>query len=101
MSRGYKVSLLTALYLAQGLPFGFFAHALPVLLREAGLSLKAIGATACSLPWAQVHGRRSSITGAEPAVAPDAADRIGRRRARSRDRLESGFDAFAAAFAFG
>jgi len=53
VTRGYKVSLLTALYLAQGLPFGFFAQALPVLLREAGLSLKAISATSLlGLPWA-------------------------------------------------
>jgi MFS family permease len=45
--------LLTALYLAQGLPFGFFSQALPVLLREAGLSLKAISVTGLlSLPWA-------------------------------------------------
>ena len=33
-----------ALYFAQGLPFGFFTIVLPVLLREAGFSLKAISA---------------------------------------------------------
>jgi hypothetical protein len=42
-----------ALYAAQGLPYGFFAQALPVLLRDAGLSLKAISATSLLfLPWA-------------------------------------------------
>ena len=35
--------LLTALYTAQGLPYGFFTLALPVLMREAGWSLTALG----------------------------------------------------------
>ena len=35
--------LLAALYTAQGLPFGFFTLALPVLMREAGWSLTALG----------------------------------------------------------
>ena len=53
MSGAYKLSLLASLYLAQGLPFGFFTQALPVLLRERGLSLAAIGATGLLfLPWA-------------------------------------------------
>ena len=53
MTRGYKVSLLTALYFAQGLPFGFFTQTLPVLLRDAGLSLKAISALSLlAVPWA-------------------------------------------------
>jgi MFS family permease len=53
MSRGYKILLLGSLYLAQGLPYGFFTQALPVLLREAGYSLKAISATSLLfLPWA-------------------------------------------------
>jgi MFS family permease len=53
MSRSYKISLLAALYVAQGLPYGFFTQALPVLLRDAGLSLKAISATSLLfLPWA-------------------------------------------------
>lgn len=48
-----KFGLLTALYMAQGLPFGFFVQALPVLLREQGLSLPAIGLTSLlALPWA-------------------------------------------------
>jgi len=53
MTRRHKILLLTALYAAQGLPFGFFTQALPVLLRDAGLSLKAISATSLLfLPWA-------------------------------------------------
>lgn len=52
MSRSYKITLLIALYMAQGLPFGFFTLALPVLLREAGYSLKVISALSLlSLPW--------------------------------------------------
>ncbi len=53
MTRRHKILLLTALYVAQGLPYGFFTQALPVLLRDAGLSLKAISATSLLfLPWA-------------------------------------------------
>lgn len=53
IGRTHKISLLIALYLAQGLPYGFFTQALPVLLREAGYSLKAISATSLLyLPWA-------------------------------------------------
>lgn len=48
-----KTVLLFSLYLAQGLPFGFFSLALPVILRDAGLSLAAIGALGLlTLPWA-------------------------------------------------
>jgi MFS family permease len=44
--------VLSALYVAQGLPFGFFVQALPVMMRQAGYSLIAIGATGMlSLPW--------------------------------------------------
>jgi len=53
MTRRHKILLLTGLYVAQGLPFGFFTQALPVLLRDAGLSLKVISATSLLfLPWA-------------------------------------------------
>jgi MFS family permease len=53
VSRSEKITLLTALYLTQGLPYGFFTLALPVLLREAGFSLKAISALSLLyLPWA-------------------------------------------------
>ena len=48
-----KLALLSSLYLSQGLPFGFFTQALPVLLRKQGLSLPAIGlAHLLALPWA-------------------------------------------------
>ncbi|MFT3857034.1 MAG: MFS transporter [Aquabacterium sp.] len=48
----HRFVLLTALYVAQGLPFGFFTLALPVLMRDAGWSLTAIGFLQfLSLPW--------------------------------------------------
>ena len=48
-----KLVLLGALYLSQGLPYGFFVQALPVLLRERGVPLAFIGASsALALPWA-------------------------------------------------
>lgn len=48
----YTLTLLTGLYVAQGIPYGFFTQALPVLLRDAGLSLKAISLTSLLfLPW--------------------------------------------------
>ena len=53
MSRMQQVTLLTGLYAAQGLPYGFFTLALPVLLREAGWSLTSIGFLQfLALPWA-------------------------------------------------
>lgn len=46
-------ALLASLYLAQGLPYGFFTQALPVVLRDSGFSLVAIGATGVLFaPWA-------------------------------------------------
>ena len=52
MKTSSKTALLFMLYLSQGLPFGFQATALPVLLRERGVSLAAIGfAGALALPW--------------------------------------------------
>jgi MFS family permease len=52
-SKAQRLSLLAALYLCQGLPFGFFTQALPVLLREQRLSLGAIGLTSLlAVPWA-------------------------------------------------
>ena len=51
MSR-HPLALLSSLYAAQGLPFGFFTLALPVLMREAGWSLTAIGfLQLLALPW--------------------------------------------------
>jgi MFS family permease len=47
-----KLGILWTLYFVQGLPFGFQATALPVYLRDAGMSLTGIGlATALALPW--------------------------------------------------
>lgn len=52
-SRPQQAALLGSLYTAQGLPFGFFTLALPVLLREAGWSLTWISLLqALALPWA-------------------------------------------------
>lgn len=48
-----KFGLLTSLYIAQGLPYGFFTQALPALLREQGIGLETIGlASLLALPWA-------------------------------------------------
>lgn len=48
-----KLGLLASLYVCQGLPFGFFTQALPVLLRRLGLSLEEIGLSSLlALPWA-------------------------------------------------
>lgn len=48
-----KVLLLSGLYFAQGLPFGFFTQTLPVVLREQGVSLAEIGfSSLLALPWA-------------------------------------------------
>lgn len=48
-----RLSVLTLLYVAQGLPFGFFTQALPVRMREGGMSLGAIGfASLLAAPWA-------------------------------------------------
>lgn len=47
-----RLAVLFALYFVQGLPFGFQVGALPVFLREAGVSLTTIGlASALALPW--------------------------------------------------
>lgn len=51
-SRG-TLPILGALYFAQGLPFGFFALAVPVLLRRSGVSLALTGLSALlATPWA-------------------------------------------------
>ena len=47
-----KLALLGSLYLAQGLPYGFFTQALPAMLRQQGVSLEGIGlASLLALPW--------------------------------------------------
>lgn len=52
-STGRKLGLLGVLYLSQGLPFGFFTQALPVLMRKHGYSLEVIGLTTMlAIPWA-------------------------------------------------
>lgn len=51
-TRARQLTLLACLYAAQGLPFGFFSLALPVLLREQGWSLTAISLLQfLALPW--------------------------------------------------
>lgn len=46
------LGLLLALYFVQGLPFGFQAVALPVYLRQLGVSLESIGLLgALAAPW--------------------------------------------------
>ncbi|HEY3451319.1 MAG TPA: MFS transporter [Myxococcales bacterium] len=48
-----KLGLLGSLYFSQGLPFGFFTQALPVLLRKQGYSLGEIGLSSLlAAPWA-------------------------------------------------
>ena len=53
MSRAQKITLLIALYFAQGLPFGFFTIVLPATLRQAGLPLTTISLVSVllTLPW--------------------------------------------------
>jgi PAT family beta-lactamase induction signal transducer AmpG len=52
VSTSRKLVLLAGLYLSQGLPFGFFTQSLPVLLRQEGVSLAAIGsASLLAMPW--------------------------------------------------
>lgn len=53
MSWRKSYGLLACLYIAQGLPYGFFMQALPALLRTEGMSLEAIGfSVVLVLPWA-------------------------------------------------
>jgi len=53
LPRVWVASLLGTLYFSQGLPFGFFTQSLPVMLREAGVSLAGIGlVNLLALPWA-------------------------------------------------
>ncbi len=69
-----KLGLLTSLYLAQGLPYGFFTQALPAMLRERGVSLEEIGlASLLALPW----GLKFLWA---PAVDRLGGGRLGRRR---------------------
>ncbi|MCX8124932.1 MAG: MFS transporter [Spirochaetes bacterium] len=50
--RLYGFILLSLLYLTQGIPFGFQVTALPVILRQSGISLTMIGfSSMLALPW--------------------------------------------------
>jgi PAT family beta-lactamase induction signal transducer AmpG len=52
LSTPQKLGLLATLYFSQGLPFGFFVQAMPVLLRAQGFSLGDIGLAALlTAPW--------------------------------------------------
>lgn len=69
-----KATLLGSLYFSQGLPFGFFVQALPVLLRQHGVSLVDIGLSSLlALPWALKFVWA-------PGVERTFVARIGRRR---------------------
>ena len=74
MSRTRKLGWLLSLYFVQGLPFGFQASALPIYLREQGVSLRAIGwASMLALPWL------AKVLWA-PAVDGVYSQALGRRR---------------------
>lgn len=73
-----KLGLLSSLYLSQGLPYGFFTQALPVMMRQRGRSLPEVSLSyLLLLPWAlkflwgplvDAHGaRRSWILGLQAA----------------------------------
>ncbi len=48
-----RLVVLTSLYIAQGLPFGFFSQCIPILMRQSGASLLAVAASnLLALPWA-------------------------------------------------
>ncbi len=52
MSTAKKLGLLATLYVSQGLPYGFFVTAVPVLLRKEGSSLALVSlSSALMLPW--------------------------------------------------
>lgn len=74
MPRTRKLLLLAALYLVQGLPYGFQATALPAWLRESGVSLAGIGfLTLLAAPWS------AKVLWA-PLVDRTGPGRLGRRR---------------------
>lgn len=69
-----KLALLGSLYLAQGLPFGFFGNALPALMRSRGIELSQISLTyLLAAPWALKFLWA-------PYVDRHGSDRIGRRK---------------------
>jgi RhtX/FptX family siderophore transporter len=69
-----KLLLLTTLYFSQGLPYGFFTHALPTFLRQKHLPLSLIGMSSLlTLPWALKFLWA-------PLVDRYGSERLGRRR---------------------
>jgi MFS transporter, PAT family, beta-lactamase induction signal transducer AmpG len=74
MNTSAKLGLLGSLYFCQGLPFGFFTQALPVVLRKQGLTLTEIGLTSLlAAPWALKFLWA-------PAVDRHSSPKFGRRR---------------------
>jgi PAT family beta-lactamase induction signal transducer AmpG len=74
LNTAVKLGLLGSLYFSQGLPFGFFTQALPVLLRKEGYSLGQIGLSSLlALPWALKFLWA-------PAVDRHSSARFGRRK---------------------
>ena len=52
LSSTKKLALLSTLYFSQGLPYGFFTKALPVWMRQEGMTLQLIGfSSLLALPW--------------------------------------------------
>lgn len=52
LTRTRKFAILTALYFAQGVPFGLFSQAVPSILREGNVSLQIIGLSSLlAAPW--------------------------------------------------
>lgn len=73
-SRKAVLATLGALYLVQGLPFGFQAEALPSLMAERGLTLESIGfSSALAAPW---MGKALLA----PLVDRYGSSRLGRRK---------------------
>jgi PAT family beta-lactamase induction signal transducer AmpG len=53
MASNRQLLILLSLYIAQGLPFGFFTQAMPAIMRSEGVQLKYIGLMSLlALPWA-------------------------------------------------
>lgn len=49
---GKRLGVLFCLYLSQGIPFGFFSHAMPAILRSHDVDLRYIGyISALAFPW--------------------------------------------------
>ena len=70
----WKIGILSALYFAQGLPFGFQSTALPLYLTELGLTMTRVGfAKVIAIPW----GLRILWA---PLVDRYFSERFGRRR---------------------